>query len=477
MPKPVSQLEVRQSGRFGRYLVGPRIGTGGMAVIHAALEEAHGGRRVVALKRMADVRAIDPVARRLFLREASIAMRIEHPNVVRAYEVGEAEGEPYIVMELLEGATLADLQRAARTRIPLPKALNIVVGALRGLHAAHELRGPTGEAVGLIHQDVSPQNLHVSFEGTTRILDFGVARLLSVDASRTDAVRGKACYLAPEQLQLGKITSRTDIFAIGIVLHELLTGVPLFPRSQAELAYSAILSGAFPTPRSICAEVPQEVDAVARRALAVSPSERFESADEMRRALLAAQERAGIPVIDVADVGAWVQRVASPTWTKAGLEHDLHEAASAPVDASPDLSTLPPRRVVLQPRTLGRDRSRRVVVLGFGAGLIAAGSGWLVVHGGLPRETAAAATVSTGATFVAVASAAGPSRELAADPPASTPSQPASAPSAIAGGDAARSVLSGAPPKRPQRKVISAVAPMPSSLAPASPSSDPLATQ
>jgi serine/threonine-protein kinase len=475
MPEPVSQLEVRQGSRFGQYVVGPRIGTGGMALIHAALETSEGGGRVVALKRMADARALDSDARRLFLRETSIAMRIEHPNVVRAYEVGEVEGEPYIAMELLEGATLANLQRAAQSRIPLPVALNIIAGALRGLHAAHQLRGQGGEALGLVHQDISPQNLHVSCEGTTRILDFGVARLLSVDASRTDAVRGKACYLAPEQLQLGKITNRTDIFAIGIVLHELLTGVPLFPRSHAELTYAAILSGSIPSPRSRRGDIPDELDAIALRALAVSPSERFESADEMRRALIAAQERARIAPVDIAAVGEWVQRIAPPSWTKAAIERDLHKVAGALADASADLSTLVPRRAARTPRRLRRERSRRLAVIAVAAGLMAVGSGWAVFRARLPQATAAAATASTRAPVAAMASTPASAPALA-DPTASTPSQPTSTPTAIAVVDAARHVKAGILQQREEHKVPASVTAMPSPSAPPLPN-DPLATQ
>jgi hypothetical protein len=439
-----------------------------MAVIHAAYEPGPGGGRVVALKRIVDARSSDPSARRLFLREASIAMRIEHPNVVRTYEVGEAEGESYIVMELLEGATLAELQRAARCRIPLPVALHIVAGILAGLHAAHELCGPDGKPLGLVHQDVSPQNIHVAYEGTTRLLDFGVARLLCMDASRTDAVRGKACYLAPEQLQLGKITRRVDLFAAGIVLHELITGIALFPRGQAELAYSAILSGEIPSPRSIRSELPEEVDAVARRALAVTPSARFASADEMRRALLDAQERAGVRIVDVAAVGEWVRRVVAPVWTKREIEDRLH-GVSVATDVA-ELSTLAPLRVA---RVVGPGPGRGRHLLGLAVGLIVAVLGGLVVRN-IPRGTAIAATVSTRAAVVATADGPTPSTPPLADPPVPMTSPTERTQMAAEARDVSRSASSGDRQKRrPHVAVGGSTAP---SSAPA-PSSDPLATQ
>ncbi|HEY2514139.1 MAG TPA: serine/threonine-protein kinase, partial [Polyangiaceae bacterium] len=331
--------------RVGKYVVGRRIGAGGMAVVDAAFQPGPGGGRLVALKRIASPLSADPSARRLFLREASIMTRLEHPNVVRTYEVGEVEGETFIAMELLEGATVADLQRVGVPRLPLPIALRIARDALRGLHAAHELPAANGDPLGLVHQDVSPHNVHVAYEGTTRVLDFGVARMAAIDASRTDSIRGKACYLAPEQLKLRSVDRRADVFAFGILLHELLTGAHLFPRAHADAAYAAILSGDFPSPRAVCADVPAEIDAVVTRALAMDPAERFPSADEMRRALLRAQLQAGIEDVDVADVGACVQAIVAPPWTRAELERAFREPAILSDSiAAAELPTLAPRK-------------------------------------------------------------------------------------------------------------------------------------
>src|SRR6185312_8833222 len=168
-------------GSFGRYRIGPRVGSGGMAVVDAAHLPSPNGGRTVALKRISSAHAHDSTARKLFLREASIVTRIEHPNVVRTYDVGEIEGQIYIAMELLEGATLATLVRDCDWQIPLSIAIAIVCDGLRGLHAAHELRGQDGALLDLVHQDISPQNVHTAYEGTTRILDFGVARLGALD--------------------------------------------------------------------------------------------------------------------------------------------------------------------------------------------------------------------------------------------------------------------------------------------------------
>jgi serine/threonine protein kinase len=305
------------------YRIGRRIGMGGMAVVDAAHRAGPGPTRLVALKRLAARFSGDDRARRLFLREASILTRIEHPNVVRTYEVGEVDGEAFIAMELLEGATLAQLMSATRGRVPVPIALRIARDALRGLHQAHELQAADGAALGLVHQDVSPQNIHVAYEGTTRILDFGVARLAATDASRTGSILGKSCYLSPEQLALGVVDRRADVFALGVVLYELLTGVELFPRESADAAYAAILKGGVHSPRSVCPDLPEPVDSVVRRALAREPHERLASADAMRVALAEAQEHEGIRDVDVAVVGAWVVEMLPRAWTRAELEREL----------------------------------------------------------------------------------------------------------------------------------------------------------
>jgi len=342
---PAASAFTPATSQVGEYVVGRRIGSGGMAVVDAAYQSGPAGGRLVALKRIAAAFSNDPSARRMFLREASIVTRLEHPNVVRTYDVGEADGEAFIAMELLEGATVSQLQRATSERVPLPIALRVIRDALRGLHAAHELCALGGKVLGLIHQDVSPQNIHVAYEGTTRILDFGVARLTTVDASRTDSVRGKPCYLAPEQLNLGSIDRRADVFAMGIVLHELLTGAYLFPRASLDAAYAAILSGTILPPRATHPDIPAEIDAVVIRALARNPADRFVTADEMRRALAAAQEASRVPEIDVASLGAWVQGVAPPAWTRGEIELEVTQgrARTTTLEGAAHEVTLPKR--------------------------------------------------------------------------------------------------------------------------------------
>jgi hypothetical protein len=373
-----------------------------MAVVDVAYREETGPTRLVAFKRLASRFVNDVRVRKLFLREASILLRLEHPNLVRTYEIGETEGEAFIAMELLEGATLAQLLHGSSAGVSLPIALRIARDALRGLHEAHELKTPDGEALGLVHQDVSPQNIHVAYEGTTRILDFGIARVAAADASRTGSVFGKPCYLSPEQLTLASVDRRADVFALGVVLYELVTGKELFPRTSIEAAYAAILEGKTHSPRAVAPSVPEEIDAVVRRALAREPSDRFSSADEMRVALARAQERAGVPEADLDAVGALVTEAAPREWTRAELVRELREIHAGGVTSAPlvaparDLDgrwsggttrTLPPESADLHALpTLGKRRRRRGSVwLGIALGaapavLLGALAGRAAVH-------------------------------------------------------------------------------------------------
>ncbi|MEZ4299552.1 MAG: serine/threonine-protein kinase [Polyangiaceae bacterium] len=198
------------------YLLGRTIGRGGMGTVRAALRRGTFGiAQLVAVKTMTSG-AIDPEAREAFIREARILARLSHPNVVRWHDAAETPDGIHIAMELLHGAPLSRLLAASPAPLPLPAAIAILLDLARGLHAAHELTAEDGTPR-LIHQDISPHNAVIGYDGRTRLVDFGIARLASVDASRTDTVRGKPAYLAPEQLEGRRLDRRTDLFALGVV--------------------------------------------------------------------------------------------------------------------------------------------------------------------------------------------------------------------------------------------------------------------
>ena len=336
--------------RFGGYVLGRRIGSGGMASVFAARQLGVGAAtRLVAVKVMATALADDPSARRMFEREAVIATRVEHPNIVRTYEVGEVGGEIFLAMELVAGASLSKICASAPGTVPFAIAIRIACDVARGLTAVHELREPHGELLGVVHQDVTPHNVIVGYDGTTKLLDFGVARMAAFDGSRTESIRGKPAYLAPEQLLLERIDARTDIYGLGAVLFELLTGARSSAAPRGTRVESASQRTLGPLPRAsvdvreLRPEVPEPLARVVGTALAVAPEDRFTTAEEMRRALAAARDACGLPVLDETDVGAWVRTVAEPAWSLGDLERELarDESYRLELAAVSELPTIP----------------------------------------------------------------------------------------------------------------------------------------
>jgi serine/threonine-protein kinase len=368
-----TKVRVRQ---FGPYVLGRRIGSGGMATVFAARQVgARGATRVVAVKVMATALADDPAAQQMFEREVVIATRVEHPNIVRTYEVGEVSGEIFLAMELVRGATLSTLCARSPGGAPVPVAVRIACDVARGLHAVHELRGANGEVLGVVHQDVTPHNVIVDYDGPTKLLDFGVARMVSRDGSRTERVRGKPAYLAPEQVLLERIDRRADIYALGAVLYELLTG------ARSSTGAPGAEPSAANDVRALRADVPEPLARVVARALEVDPERRFVTADEMRRALGEARDAGGIEAIDESEVAAWARAVAPPPWSLEDLERELsteglYRAEVAAVADLPTVSDAPPVHGAGSKTELpGRRRARAlllalplvVLTLAFGA--------------------------------------------------------------------------------------------------------------
>jgi serine/threonine-protein kinase len=255
----------------GRYDVRHALGHGAMAVVDLVHDSELG--RDVALKRLAENLARDDELRARFLREARLAARLAHPNVVHVYDVGEDGGRPFIAMEYVEGETLGELL-AERGPLPPEEVVQLGVQACRGLAAAHE--------AGLVHRDVKPQNLLLRHDGVLKLGDFGVA--FGLDGTRltmAGTVVGTAAYLAPEQARGEEVTAAADVYALGAVLYELLTGRP--PRNPSTI-------GELAAPTAIAAPngVPAPLAAVVMRCLAAEPSMRPASALELARELAAA---------------------------------------------------------------------------------------------------------------------------------------------------------------------------------------------
>jgi eukaryotic-like serine/threonine-protein kinase len=318
--------------RVGRYIVEDRIAAGGMATVHIGrLRGAAGFSRTVAIKRLLPQLACNPEFESLFMHEARLVARIQHPNVVATLDVVAEAGELILVMEYVQGETLSRLMQAVAARsdrVPQRIVLAIIRDALCGLHAAHEARDRRGAPLDIVHRDISPQNLMVGSDGVTRVLDFGIAKAAtSVELTRDGVVRGKAAYMAPEQLYAADVTRRADIYAIGVVLWEILVGERLFPGGlRPELAGGM---GGIPTPRARGAPIDEALEAIVMRALASAPSERFETAQQM-----AEQIASGFEVAGREEVAAWVT-------ASAGEDLAKRMALVAQVESA-DVSILPP---------------------------------------------------------------------------------------------------------------------------------------
>jgi serine/threonine-protein kinase len=265
--------------RLGRYELLVPVGAGGMAVVWAArLHGTHGFAKKVAVKVMLPVLAADPRFTEMFLGEARLASGVVHPNVCAVLDLGEHEGLPYLAMEWIDGDSLATLGR-----VPHDIASRIALDAARGLHAAHDATDESGAALGIVHRDVSPQNLLVNAEGSVKVADFGVAKATARGTqTKSGYVKGKVQYLAPEQVYSEDVDRRTDVFALGIVLYEAITGVHPFAAATdvATLARIANAEPARPIPE-LDPDCPADLAAIVARALAKDSGARYASMAEL----------------------------------------------------------------------------------------------------------------------------------------------------------------------------------------------------
>jgi serine/threonine-protein kinase len=284
--------------RFGDYTLLCKLATGGMGELFVGRRAAAGGfEKLVVIKRLLPHLAEDAHFVAMLLDEARIAARLSHPNVCQVYDLGEAEGHYYITMEHLEGVPASLLlRRASRAgqRLELGLAAAILRQTAAGLHHAHELCDHEGNSLGLVHRDVSPSNLFVTADGVVKVLDFGVAK--SQDAlarTHTGALKGKYAYMSPEHVLGEPVDRRSDVWSLGIVLHELITAQRLFWRDSEYKMFQAIIDEPIPPLVERRPGVPARVAAVADRALTRDPRRRFASARDMGEALEAAMNGAG----------------------------------------------------------------------------------------------------------------------------------------------------------------------------------------
>jgi serine/threonine-protein kinase len=352
----------------GRYAVYDKIASGGMASVHfGRLVGSVGFSRTVAIKRLHAHLADDPQFLSTMIDEARLAARIHHPNVVPTLDVVRTGGTLLIVMEYVRGESLASLLRSELSRsrrVPLPIASAILVGALHGLHAAHEATSDRGEPLDIVHRDISPQNILVGVDGVARVIDFGVAKAADrLQTTREGTLKGKMAYMAPEQLLGLHVTRRVDVFAMGIVLWEMLAGRRLFQADSEAALVAVVMAGARVPPSHHVAGIPPELDALVMRALAPDRAQRFESAQAMAEALFAL-----VPPAFPAEVGRWVERAAAESLAKRdALLAEIESGSGAlnlPDAESPEAALVEaptrndPSNLAVETRSEGRSPAR-----------------------------------------------------------------------------------------------------------------------
>ncbi|WP_437821174.1 serine/threonine-protein kinase [Sorangium sp. So ce1078] len=328
--------EPSQPRRIGRYLVYSPIASGGMASVHLGrLVGEAGFARTVAVKRLHPQLAEAPEIAESLRDEARIVARIQHPNVVATIDLLIADDEAFLVMDYVRGESLARLLRAARARgapAPIPIVASIACGALHGLHAAHEARSESGEPLGIVHRDVSPENVLVGVDGTARLLDFGIAKARGrLSTTRGGQLKGKLAYMSPEQILCADVTRRTDVFAAGVVLWEALAGQRLFDGGDEAALIGAVLERPIPPPSSLAAHVPPALDAIVLRALERNAEGRYPTARELAIAVEDA-----VPLASPRAVGEWVEELAGDALARrAARVAEIEGASAAAIDGAP----------------------------------------------------------------------------------------------------------------------------------------------
>jgi eukaryotic-like serine/threonine-protein kinase len=302
----------RERGRVGRYRILGTLGQGGMGCLYLARSEGPGGfERLAALKMIHEHLSREPAFVEMFLEEARIAARIHHPNVVTVYEIGQHDARYFIAMDYIHGETLQlTLSRSWKQggSFPLDIAAHIIASTAEGLHQAHELVDQSGKPLGVVHRDVSPGNVMIGYDGTVRVMDFGVAKAAdSICRTQPGFAKGKAPYMSPEQIADAGIDRRADVFALGVVLWEATVGKRLFKASNDAATIARIMSSQVPLPSTMRAEYPPELERIVLKALMPRREDRYPTARALAQDLRGFLER--VPGrLSAIEVEAFMQR-------------------------------------------------------------------------------------------------------------------------------------------------------------------------
>jgi serine/threonine protein kinase len=285
----VQVQELRPHRRLGRYRLIAELGQGGMGMIHLAVAEGFGGfRKLFVVKELKRELSEDPQFLSLFMREAKLVARLNHANVVHTVEADQEAGRYFLAMEFLDGRPFSEILRKAELApcVPLAVRLQVICHALNGLHHAHELADYDGRRLEVVHRDVSPANIFVTYDGQVKVLDFGIASAASdTEGNAPPTFKGKIGYAAPEQLRLQPVDRRTDVFACGVVLWEAIALRQLVRGRPSRQIFESRLLGTEPRIAQLIDDVDPDLAAICDRAMSVDPDQRQPSAEALRREL------------------------------------------------------------------------------------------------------------------------------------------------------------------------------------------------
>ncbi len=343
--------------RFGKYQLIEKIATGGMAEVYKAKSYGVAGfEKLLVIKKILPHLSRNPEFVRMFINEAKIAVSLNHANVVQVYDLGVVDKDYYMAMEFIHGHDLMrviKLGRKTRRFLPIPTGVHIISEVARGLDYAHTLCDPGGRPLNVVHQDVSPHNILISYEGDVKLVDFGIARVGEVAEEEAGKMAGgKFAYMAPEQAVGQSVDSRSDIFAAGIILYELITGQRLYAGKDRKEKMRMVRNAEIPPPRAVNPEIPGRLEEILLKALAREVEDRYQRARDFQEDLQAFLYDVGMRVAR-ADVGEFMKEIFAEEYQResAGsvinkIVHDIGELSRGPdiiepaleVEEAPDAS-------------------------------------------------------------------------------------------------------------------------------------------
>src|SRR2546425_494357 len=393
---------------IGKYKLLRLIASGGMAEVYLARQAgAAGFEKLVCLKRILPHLARDRQFVEMFLNEARLAARLDHPNIVSIYDLGEANGNYFIAMEFIDGPSLRAVAKRARERgerLPIAEVVKIVSMAAAGLHHAHELADDGGKPLGLVHRDISPDNILVHRNGAAKVVDFGIAKAAdSGGMTRTGTLKGKVAYMPPEQLRGDPLDRRVDVFALGVVLYELLAGQRPWSGDSEVSLIGKIMTEDPPPLATLRPDAPAGLTAVIDRALAKDRDARYASCHDLQADLEALQVSLG-QTITAARISDFARAYADPIAAPDENTGAAMQALEAEMNGTGAVRPVPARRAPGQPRESRTvvlptppARDRRGVAYGVAAFLSVAavggggGGGLFLCRGGRPPRPGASA--------------------------------------------------------------------------------------